>query len=453
MGIQNVNGGTQNNANVGQYDELMKKLNSQGATQVAPGTKETKAAAPGLGMNGPAVVITDAPQDPAAPANADQKQSTTFTELAQAMHSFREADAKLGTAIQQFMAKYNLTEQDCINFLEKALNEGKGNATDNSATQAATTKMLASTGSSAMGKIMFDLYSLLALMQETAQKERNAARLIRSEQSLQIQQAITEQADMQRYAAKLGLFFGLASAVISGIQALHGFIQTGRGMTQETNLRNEYGVNQAGKDFTAASTAAKPALEAKNALSQAQVNMEKTLPEPQSTQVKTDCAGGAKTKAEILGEIDQNAELTPAQKDLAKAYTEAFFTNKEVLDNGGAVALQNYTSAKTELTARTESMKMDAGYAKANQLQDIQGIRALRYGALTKLVESVGQGWAGIKNAEATEKGADIKRAEEEMEQIKDLFKQHEDIIQTVLSTLKAIQQAESQTIQGMFRA
>jgi hypothetical protein len=69
------------------------------------------------------------------------------------------------------------------------------------------------------GKVLFDLYKLMALLVEVAQTQRDAARELRTAQSAQIQNSIQSQADMQRDAALTGLLVGVilgaASVVVS----------------------------------------------------------------------------------------------------------------------------------------------------------------------------------------------------------------------------------------------
>lgn len=81
-------------------------------------------------------------------------------------------------------------------------------------TQAAT-----AVSAQSKGKILFDLYALMALMIEVAQSQRDAAREMRTAENLQIQKAIQNQADDQRAAAMVGMIVGvtcgIASAVVS----------------------------------------------------------------------------------------------------------------------------------------------------------------------------------------------------------------------------------------------
>ena len=73
--------------------------------------------------------------------------------------------------------------------------------------------------SKSTGKVLFDLYALMALMIEVAQSQRDAAREMRTAENLSVQKAIQNQADEQRAAAMVGMIVGitcgLASAAVS----------------------------------------------------------------------------------------------------------------------------------------------------------------------------------------------------------------------------------------------
>ena len=70
-------------------------------------------------------------------------------------------------------------------------------------------------GLSTSKSVMFDLYKLMALLVEVAQKQRDAAREMRSAESQQIQTSILNQADQQRSAARTSM---IASAICCAIQ-------------------------------------------------------------------------------------------------------------------------------------------------------------------------------------------------------------------------------------------
>ena len=80
---------------------------------------------------------------------------------------------------------------------------------------------LSNVQSTSTGKVMFDLYKLMALLVEIGQVQRDSARELRTAQSAQIQNSIQAQADTQRAAAMVGLIVGVVcgaiSAIVSGV--------------------------------------------------------------------------------------------------------------------------------------------------------------------------------------------------------------------------------------------
>ena len=75
--------------------------------------------------------------------------------------------------------------------------------------------------------VMFDLYKLMALLVEVAQKQRDAMREMRLAENLSVQKAILDQASAQREAAVTGMIAGaicctmqvIATGVAMGMQA------------------------------------------------------------------------------------------------------------------------------------------------------------------------------------------------------------------------------------------
>ena len=113
---------------------------------------------------------------------------------------------------------------DAIDNLMATLVEGDFNLTQTQllAIKASITKTynqmasaLAAVQSNSTGRVMFDLYQLMALLVEVAQSQRDAARDLRNTQNQQIQNSIQAQADSQRDAAIVGLVVGVTCGVIS----------------------------------------------------------------------------------------------------------------------------------------------------------------------------------------------------------------------------------------------
>ena len=111
--------------------------------------------------------------------------------------------------------------KDAITKLEAALSASGANPT--SANTVNTSKAL------------FDLYKLMAIMVEVAQKQRDTSREIRLVENQQVQNSIKQQAADIRSAAIISLGFGIASAVVSGIMSGLAMYKQGKAFDQQTN--------------------------------------------------------------------------------------------------------------------------------------------------------------------------------------------------------------------------
>ena len=106
---------------------------------------------------------------------------------------------------------------------------------------------LAKGGSSA---VMFDLYKLMALLVEVGQKQRDAAREMRSAQSLQAQKSIQDQADQQRYAAITGMIGGAICCAVQVGFSLYALGKQGAAFKQQLNTLETTGVDSARQNLT-----------------------------------------------------------------------------------------------------------------------------------------------------------------------------------------------------------
>ena len=107
----------------------------------------------------------------------------------------------------------------------------------------AATKALAEVKASSKGNTMFDLYALMKLMVEVAQKQRDAQREMRSTENQLIQKAIQNQADQQRDAAWLGLVVGVTCGLISAGISLGMMIGQSSAATKQSDLANNAGLD------------------------------------------------------------------------------------------------------------------------------------------------------------------------------------------------------------------
>ena len=108
---------------------------------------------------------------------------------------------------------------------------------------AAATKALADVKASSKGNTMFDLYALMKLMVEVAQKQRDAQREMRNAENQLVQKAIQNQADQQRDAAWLGLVVGVTCGLISAGISLGMMLGQSSAASKQSDLANNAGLD------------------------------------------------------------------------------------------------------------------------------------------------------------------------------------------------------------------
>ena len=176
MSIQlNTNPGTVN------WDALLNKLGEIAKTQGADGVAGTTNITITTTVNGVETPITiRIPDDLEIPSEMDQAAIDSLCEKL-------AADTGL-----------NLSKEQIDQFHETL--------------SAALTETLsesgASTGTTSTKGAMFDLYKLMALLVEVAQKQRDAQREMRLAENLSVQKSILNQAESQRDAALTGMIAG-----------------------------------------------------------------------------------------------------------------------------------------------------------------------------------------------------------------------------------------------------
>ena len=104
-------------------------------------------------------------------------------------------------------------------------------------------KALAEVKSKSSGNTMFDLYALMKLMVEVAQKQRDAQREMRNTENKLVQKAIQNQADQQRDAAWLGLVLGVACGLLSAGLSLGMMFSQSSAASRQTKLANNAGLD------------------------------------------------------------------------------------------------------------------------------------------------------------------------------------------------------------------
>ena len=170
---------------------------------------------------------------------------------------------------------------------------------------------LSNVQSTSTGKVMFDLYKLMALLVEVAQSQRDAARDLRTTQSQQIQNSIQSQADTQRAAAMVGLIVGVVCGAISAI------VSIGMLAGQAASFKNQLNTARTSGADAAQSNAqmTKAADNAAHANAQLE-KVESQVGEPIATDVKADMDGKLNAPDGPKAKV-QKAEIELAEKQTA----------------------------------------------------------------------------------------------------------------------------------------
>lgn len=258
--------------------------------------------------------------------------------------------------------------------------------------------------------ILFDIYALLALMQEVAQEQRNTAREIRQQENQNIISQIQSQAAKQRWAAVTGV---IATAVICAVQVAAITYQTsaaGKAASTQANIADSAGSAQANADLKTAVKIDAQLGDAKaiNASVEAEA-LESPVGQEAINELKADFAGTEAVKGDLVkkeqtairafdvaqqtklqgvgltnkADIDaHNAELTTAQNQVRitndrvttaqRAYTTQYntdFSNMSIRDSQqlSEMATQKANLENQVNTLRTENTTLENANAQMQE--------------------------------------------------------------------------------------
>ncbi len=222
-------------------------------------------------------------------------------------------------------------------------------------------------------RAMFDLYKMMALLVEVAQKQRDATREMRLAENLSIQKSILDQAAAQRSAAVTGM---IAGAICCALQSAATFIS----LYQQAKAFNA----QLGTEKTAGLDAASKNVDMIKAANN-QGNADKQLAKVQQ-QIgnKPSLANGHSVQSEVETGFANSAEFRNAQakftevKDALQNSTsmqttaDALGRNAETLTSADVAALD----APEFADLKTAVQKLDAFKAEAAKLDQFPGLSA-----------------------------------------------------------------------------
>ena len=222
-------------------------------------------------------------------------------------------------------------------------------------------------------RAMFDLYKMMALLVEVAQKQRDATREMRLAENLAVQKSILDQAEAQRTAAITGM---IAGAICCALQSAATFIS----LYQQAKAFNA----QLGTEKTAGLDVASKNVDMMKAANN-QGNADKQLAKVQQ-QIggKPSLTNGHSVRSEVETGFDNSAEFrnaqakfTETQNALQKSNTmqvtaDALGRNAETVTSADVAALD----APEFADVKTAVAKLDAYKAELAKLDNIQGLSA-----------------------------------------------------------------------------
>ena len=222
-------------------------------------------------------------------------------------------------------------------------------------------------------RAMFDLYKMMALLVEVAQKQRDATREMRLAENLAVQKSILDQAEAQRTAAITGM---IAGAICCALQSAATFIS----LYQQAKAFNA----QLGTEKTAGLDVASKNVDMMKAANN-QGNADKQLAKVQQ-QIggKPSLTNGHSVKSEVETGFDNSAEFRQAQAkftdtknalqdSIGKQNTaDALGRNAETVTSQDVAGLD----APEFADVKTAVAKLDAYKAELAKLDNIQGLSA-----------------------------------------------------------------------------
>lgn len=286
---------------------------------------------------------------------------------------------------------------------------------------------------------LFDVYQLMTLMLEVAQKQRDAARDIRLAENEAIKASIINQADMQRAAAWSGM---VASFVVCAIQlGAQGYAigKSAAAYRQQNQVAEGLGVQDAQANLKAV----------KVEVAEAKADITATHKEGMARLDEIDAMPRGTEKDAAVDAFKEQYGLEFRGSDNLEARIE--FQDK--IDTQLSAETAKLTSAEMALSSKEALMASNTDYQAAGQDQMRWRTYSDMIGAGGMMLQGVVRGVSDLISANAAEKGAVRQEAEEQLDQIKELFNQGQEVINRVLQLMSAVIQAETQSMRDAIHA
>ena len=241
-------------------------------------------------------------------------------------------------------------------------------------------------------KVLFDLFALMALMVEVAQKQRDTSREIRLTENQQIQNSIKQQADEMRSAAAISLAFGIVTSVISGVMSGLSLFKQSKAFSQQS---------------TAVKTMETPTqnLQAAHLLSSpkaAETNLH-TVQAKTSAQVQTKALEGTPSREEFVQAIEpKKTALQQAEADQKAKLKELndFKANHDANDPGVAEKEKAYNDA----VAKTNQARIEYSQTEREFFGSLDSKQQMNEALITAKRDEIAAEEAHLSKAHGLEK-------------------------------------------------
>ena len=333
-------------------------------------------------------------------ADVQKKVSETFQFTPEEQKQF---DASFKETVANFNAS----------FQETSGTQGTDGTTKTEQTKETQKTDQAPTLEAKTSKVMFDLYEMMALLTECMQKMKDAQREQRKSEMESMVNSIQNQADAQRSAALTGMIAGGIVCLLQVGASAYSAYKTISNTVSDSSIANQYGVKTAATELGEAQTKLNNSVDALKTF-----NHDHPIP--------------GEDDVPDVPEIAQQRAQLQQNVDTAKAELMA----KKI----------SYESKMTEMKNSDEFRALEKSQAKVKAFSDISM-------AVGNLGQTLIRGGMDIQQAAATAKGADQKKAEEQLAQTKDLMESFQDVINKMLQLLQAVLQAENQSMSDAIHA
>ena len=272
----------------------------------------------------------------------------------------------------------------------------------------------AAEGSSASGKTntaqaLLDIYQVMALLFECAQEMKNAQREQRQAESQAVITSIQNQADKQRSAALTGLIAGSIICAVQVVATCVSAYKTISNTKAEATLSNEFNVNQSATELGTAESELKTAQNDLKAFNQ--------------------------------------EHPAPAEGE------DAHLQQRQQLQTRVDEAKQSLIEKRATFESSKQRMRHSDGYDALQRSQAWTKATFDLSQAFGNFGQTLVRGLVDLQQAEATAMTADQKKAEEALEQTKDLMASFQDVIDQVAQLAQAVLAAENESMRDAIQA